>query len=172
MPDACSGCDEIRTEPIPAIGNHLWGPYEIVDETTHRRVCERDASHVLTEEHEFSRIEVIRIASCSEPGEQKATCEVCGFSKTIETPKAPHTPKVLEAKPATCAEDGNEAGEVCAVCGEILSGGAAAQSLLESAQKGAPIGEAVLSLGKGASVRGETLTLEEFARLADVLLES
>ena len=34
------------------------------------------------------------------------------------------------------------------------------------------IGKAVLSLGKGASVRGETLTLEEFARLADVLTES
>ena len=33
------------------------------------------------------------------------------------------------------------------------------------------IEEAIETLGKGASVRGEALTLEEFARLSDVLCE-
>lgn len=34
------------------------------------------------------------------------------------------------------------------------------------------IAEAVEKLGKGPSIRGEALTLEEFARLSDILSES
>ncbi len=64
---------------------------------------------------------VTQEATCTATGAKVNQCTNCNAIKesaTIE--KLAHTPKAMEAKPATCTEGGNTAGTVCAVCGAVI----------------------------------------------------
>ena len=61
-------------------------------------------------------------ATCTEDGTMTAVCELCGYKKTIveEGTALGHIEVILEAKAATCTEDGLTEGKMCDRCGEIL----------------------------------------------------
>lgn len=64
-------------------------------------------------------------ATCTEPGHEILVCRAC--RETLDerdTEAKGHTIEAVEAKAATCVDDGNTAGEVCTVCGFIPDGSA------------------------------------------------
>lgn len=71
--------------------------------------------------HSYGEWVEVTPASCSSEGLERRTCE-CGESEERAIGKLPHTPKDVERKESTCSEAGHEAGTVCSVCGETISG--------------------------------------------------
>ena len=64
-------------------------------------------------------------ATCTEGGKEILVCRACRETLDERTTEAKgHTIKAVEAKAATCVDDGNTAGEVCTVCGFIPDGSA------------------------------------------------
>ncbi len=55
---------------------------------------------------------------CTNAGEAKHTCEVCGVAKTEPIPATGHTMVQTDAKAATCTEAGNVAYYTCTACGK------------------------------------------------------
>ena len=70
-------------------------------------------------EHAPGAPEVIKPATCTEAGERKFTCTVCGYSWTQEIAPEGHDEVTLEGKAPTCTEPGLSSGKQCSVCGEI-----------------------------------------------------
>lgn len=70
-------------------------------------------------QHNWSDGETIKSPTCTEKGEEKLTCTVCGETKTEELEKIPHTYEAAVRK-ATTAKDGSIT-EKCTVCGNVKS---------------------------------------------------
>ena len=65
----------------------------------------------------------VQPATCTEAGREILVCRACRETIDERTiPAKEHTIEEVEAKAATCVEDGNTAGAVCTVCGYIPEG--------------------------------------------------
>ena len=62
------------------------------DESNHQHAatCEHDITDSKAE-HSFGEWTVTKEATCTENGERKTTCTICGYEKTEVTDKAEHT---------------------------------------------------------------------------------
>lgn len=130
----CEVCDMVivEQEVIEKTGKHTEVTDPAVEATctaegktagSHCSVCntvitEQQATPKLSHEDEA---EVIKEATCSETGEKKLTCKVCGDIRTEEIPMAAHTPVEDPAIEATCATEGKTAGSHCGVCNAVIT---------------------------------------------------
>ena len=71
-------------------------------------------------EHAYS-VEVTKEANCTEPGERKFTCTLCGDSYTSEVAPLGHDEVKVPGTAPTCTEKGLSDGKECSVCGEVLA---------------------------------------------------
>lgn len=118
-----AACDQEPDTPItpdpPTVEEHVhdWGEWTSDGEGNHTRTCKLDETHVETEKcaEKYGAPDVTP-ATCTEEGEEKYTCSVCGYveEKTLE--KVAHTPFVTVAEAPTCEKDGMSAGTYCSVC--------------------------------------------------------
>ena len=69
--------------------------------------------------HEYGEWQIVKAATCTQPGEQKRTCD-CGAEETEEIPALGHTEVIDEAQEATCTKTGKTEGSHCSVCGTVL----------------------------------------------------
>ena len=58
-------------------------------------------------------------STCVTKGYSIMECEDCHFQQKYELPLVAHKWTPIAAKPATCGEDGNKAGQKCSVCGLV-----------------------------------------------------
>ena len=116
---ACDQGPDTPVDPNPPVVEHVheWGDWESDGKGNHTRTCKLDASHVETEKcaEKYGAPDVTP-ATCSEEGEEKYTCSVCGYTETKTLEKVPHTPFETVAEAPTCEKDGMSAGTYCSVC--------------------------------------------------------
>lgn len=113
----CNVCGDEVIEDIP-LTKHTWNEYAY-DVTNHWHKCsicgveqESKVNHTLKEE-------VIKAATCTNPGESKFTCSVCGYSITKETTKNHAYHFDDNATDATCIEVSHWT-ETCEYCGDTI----------------------------------------------------
>ena len=127
----CTVCGESRVEGIEA-GGHK----EVVDEEvaptctesgktegSHCSVCGeilKEQKEIPALGHNWNEGEITKKASCTESGERKYTCTVCGESRVEGIEAGGHKEVVDEEVAPTCTESGKTEGSHCSVCGEIL----------------------------------------------------
>ena len=82
---------------------------------------ETDPNYTVPEcaEHAYGAPEVTKEATCTESGERKLTCTVCGYSETKEIAPSGHNEEDIPGKAATCTEAGLSTGSQCTVCGTV-----------------------------------------------------
>ncbi len=124
----CTRCGHVSgLETIPALG-HDWGEPIYTWKNDHAtcdaiRVCNRDASHV-----EGAKATVLARSTGDICTEGRSIVYTATFPRDTafttqtftEQQPAGHTPQVIPAVTATCAETGLTEGQKCSVCGEIL----------------------------------------------------
>ncbi|MBQ3100150.1 MAG: hypothetical protein IJC50_04085, partial [Clostridia bacterium] len=121
----CTVCGETVSYDVvsPAPG-HLY-KLTAVDPTcdeegTHSFVCHCGDTHTYTIPalgHTCGDWTVVVEPACDAPGTQERTCSVCGEVETEEIAPIAHTEVYVEAKDATCYEEGNIEYYYCSVCG-------------------------------------------------------
>ena len=74
-------------------------------------------------EHEFGLWEVREAATCTEAGEERRECALCGKKEDREIKKLGHEQRMLYAVEATCTKAGRADGVQCTRCKKILAGG-------------------------------------------------
>ena len=81
-------------------------------------------------EHHWDQGEIITEATCTEEGEKKFTCSICGDEKTEKVSATGHQhTEIRNKKEATCKEEGYSGDTWCKDCGKkILSGQAIAKT--------------------------------------------
>ena len=81
-------------------------------------------------EHHWDQGEIITEATCTEEGEKKFTCSICGDEKTEKVSATGHRhTEIRNKKEATCKEEGYSGDTWCKDCGKkILSGQAIAKT--------------------------------------------
>lgn len=67
--------------------------------------------------HVWNDGEITRVSTCEETGELVYTCKECGAQDAQEIEPLGHVYVAVEAKSATCEEEGVSAGNQCEVCG-------------------------------------------------------
>ena len=83
----------------------------------HAATCEHAEEVSGKTAHTFGEWTVTKEATCTENGERKTTCTVCGYEKTEVTDKAEHTfGEYVSNNDATTEADGTKTRE-CSVCG-------------------------------------------------------
>ncbi len=90
----CLNCEETKTEPIPATGEHSYGEWVKYNETHHKKECTTcDANpDFVTEEHIWNDGEVTTPPTCTDYGVKTYTCTVCEETKTEPVdPTGDHT---------------------------------------------------------------------------------
>ena len=126
----CSVCHNIRTEDIPATGEHQWKLLSTTAATcgedgtvTYKcAVCGDTKTETLkaTGQHSYGAGVVTKAATCAEPGIMTYTCVVCGDSYTESIPVDKSTHKWdagVVTKEATCTADGVRT-FTCSACGD------------------------------------------------------
>ena len=103
--------------------------------------------------------------TCEGAGVKTFTCSRCGETYTEAVDATGHTPKAVEKLEPTCTEPGHEAGEVCEVCGAVLSGMEEIPALGHTPVTDAAVAptctETGLTEGSHCSVCGEVLVAQE-----------
>lgn len=137
----CSECGEVivAQEPIAKL-EHSYSAGWVVEkaatcteegvESNLCDMCHQGQTRAIEKlAHTYGDWYPVTPASCTAAGVQRRNCIVCNpegdDGKAYETSpieKLSHTPKTVEKQEANCLTAGREAGEVCAVCGETLSG--------------------------------------------------
>lgn len=129
----CSVCEVVivAQEVVPAKEEHEWGPYsEYVPETcgsngreaveTCVNCGEKRGGETIpaTGSHDWEITSYHEEPTCTKCGwEMAERCSECGKTRGGEQiPASGHTSEDVEAKAATCTEDGNEAGTKCSGC--------------------------------------------------------
>ena len=75
-------------------------------------------------DHQWNSGEIIKTATCTEPGTKTYTCTNCNTTKTEEIPATGHQHTELRnASEATCAQEGYTGDTYCKDCGTKLSSG-------------------------------------------------
>lgn len=126
----CSTVIKAQTT-IPKTGSHTETEDPAEDPTcekegktagSHCSVCHTilQAQNVIPKlSHEYTE-QVIKEATCSNPGEKTLTCRNCNESHTEEIPKTPHTEVEDPAEEATCTKPGKTKGSHCSVCLAVI----------------------------------------------------
>ena len=139
----CSICGDEKTEKVSATG-HQHTEIRNKKEATCKETgysgdtwCKDCGKKILsgqtiakTENHSWDAGKVTTKATCTEEGEKKFTCSVCGDEKTekISATGHQHT-EIRNKKEATCKEEGYSGDTWCKDCGKkILSGQAIAKT--------------------------------------------
>ena len=73
---------------------HKYGEWVSVDGDNHKKVCEYDETHVVTEPHNWNAGEITKEATCTEAGEKTFTCTDCGGTKVVPIDALGHEYKV------------------------------------------------------------------------------
>ncbi len=115
----CTVCGYTATEAIEKLAHtHKFATEWTKDETNHWHAS--TCGHEVTEgktAHTFGDWTTTKEASCTENGERKTTCTICGYEKTAGTDKAEHTfGEYVSNNDATTETDGTKTRE-CSVCG-------------------------------------------------------
>lgn len=90
--------------------------------------CEREYGSVDPDAHSFTAYVPNNDATCTMDGTETAACNNgCGArdTRTAQDSALGHVPELVDAKPATCEEDGYTGDEMCSRCNELLKQGAA-----------------------------------------------
>ena len=85
----CAVCGAKKTEEIAAPG-HVWGDWKKLDQTSHSRVCQTDATHKETAAHRWDAVSVTKAPTCESEGEKTFTCSVCGATLRETIPALGH----------------------------------------------------------------------------------
>ena len=116
---SCSVCGYTATEAIEKLAHtHKFATDWTKDETYHwyAATCGHDVTDSKAE-HSFSEWTVTKEATCTENGERKTTCTICGYEKTEVSGKAEHIfGDYVSNNDATTEADGTKTRE-CSVCG-------------------------------------------------------
>ena len=80
-------------------------------------------AYVSANGHTYGSWSIVRAEGCTETGEKKRECTVCGHTETAEIPAGGHKIEAVTGKAPTCTEDGISAGGKCSVCGITLAAG-------------------------------------------------
>ena len=131
----CSGCDEIKTETVPALG-HNWSEWTVTTEAscsakgTETRVCANDESHTETRDiaidtanHDWGDWVVTTPATETAEGVETRVCKNDStHTETRSIPKLDHVHKLVttEAVAATCETAGNIEYYACSNCGKLF----------------------------------------------------
>ena len=118
--------DTLATLRFGYVGD--YADTDITVETTQRNT-ELDLSETVTVEvvyevgdHDYQLVESLA-PICTEAGYEVWTCTKCGDSYRVELEAIGHSTELVNAKEATCTEDGYTGDLVCTVCGETLEQG-------------------------------------------------
>lgn len=82
----CSVCSGTRTEVIPKTNTHTYGPWQKVNETTHKHVC-TVCNKEETAGHTWNAGVLTKKATCREAGERLYTCTACNSTRSEVVPK-------------------------------------------------------------------------------------
>ena len=85
MTFTCVACGATKTEGIESFGGHVFGDWQMVNETWHRRVCSRCGAHT-DGYHKWDNGVVEKEPAYTRPGTRLYSCELCGGTKTEELP--------------------------------------------------------------------------------------
>ena len=102
---------------IAATG-HDYGSWIKVSATQHKKVCNNDSSHVVTEKHTFNKH--IALPTCWEEGVTTYTCNGCGYEYSETVDKVPHVLTKVSAISATCTTSGHSAYYKCSECFKLF----------------------------------------------------
>ena len=105
----CGTCNKVVA--IPAIG-HNWGAWSSVNDSQHKRVCQNNAAHTETVNHNFN---VTSNATCEANGSKK--CGTC--NQVVVIPAIGHDPSAT----ATWSSDHKTVTVKCNRCAQTWSGG-------------------------------------------------
>lgn len=100
------------------VHEHIFAEEWSSDETNHwhAATCGHDVTEGKTE-HSFGEWTTTKEATCTENGERKTTCTICGYEKTEVTDKTEHNfGDYVSNNDATTEADGTKTRE-CSVCG-------------------------------------------------------
>ena len=139
----CSICGDEKTEKVSATG-HQHTEIRNKKEATCKETgysgdtwCKDCGKKILsgqtiakTENHSWDAGKVTTKATCTEEGEKKFTCSICGDEKTEKVSATGHQhTEIRNKKEATCKEEGYSGDTWCKDCGKkILSGQAIAKT--------------------------------------------
>lgn len=109
--------DGFKLEPIP----HTFGEEWKYNETGHWHECEC-GEKTPAEAHTINWT-VVKEATEEKEGLEKGVCSVCRYetSRPIPPPTHEHTIEKVDAKPATCAAEGNIEHYTCTKCHKLFS---------------------------------------------------
>ena len=117
---SCSVCGYTATEASEKLAHtHKFAEEWTKDETNHwhAATCGHTTEVSGKAEHSFGDWTVTKEATCTENGERKTTCTICGYEKTEVSGKAEHTfGDYVSNNDATTEADGTKTRE-CSVCG-------------------------------------------------------
>lgn len=108
---------------------HSWADDWAHDETHHWHNCTAEGCTVTVDsekdgygEHTFNEWTVVKDATETEKGSEKHECSTCGYQESREIPVLTHTHSLtkVEAKAATCTEEGNNEYWHCSGCGKYF----------------------------------------------------
>lgn len=128
----CTVCGETKTEAIKALGHKeeiIPGKAATCKDTglTEGKKCsvcgeilEEQKVISVSKEHTWDAGTIVKKATCTEKGEIRYTCTVCGEVKNEEVKAVGHTEVIDPAIEATTDHTGLTEGSHCSVCGQII----------------------------------------------------
>ena len=134
----CTNCNTIKTEEIPATGNHQNTELRNVSEATcaqegytgdtYCKDCGTKLSSgktIAKTDHIWDSGKITKTATCKESGTKTYTCTSCNTTKTEEIPATGNhqNTELRNVKEATCAQEGYTGDIYCKDCGTKLSSG-------------------------------------------------
>ena len=108
MSDLRANLEEVRHAPRTLVtGTHVhsWGDWTYADASSHKRVCQTDASHTDTASHQWDKGKETTPATYTSKGVRTYTCTVCGGTKTKKIAKLVDNTVKLETEEARVLKD-------------------------------------------------------------------
>jgi rubredoxin len=120
---------------VEALGHDFTGAVVSNENGTHKTKCARfDACGTYSDDADcsYGNAEVVKEATHTEQGVSRETCSVCGYNNDTAIPAltSDHAAtKVVNAKAATCTEDGYTGDTVCTADNEVIATGTSIDAL-------------------------------------------
>lgn len=108
-PKTCEVCDATEGDPL----EHEWEDATCVEPQKCKN-CESSKGEALG--HSFGEPQLVKDSTCSEAGQKRFTCSVCGEIKDEEIPKKAHTPGEWEIVVQATATTKGKKAQKCSVC--------------------------------------------------------